>query len=573
MPNISLIKVAIPLLRERWKIASCILFTCITWVCLSTYQAQILKEIMNYVSSADFQSQKSSLFYILSWIFVCAAICINYVLNHYLMNIRFIPSVKKMSYERVMSQLLHVSLPSYNNIFSGTVSMKVGDLAFGISEFFATAERLITPCIFFLIASCVLSKLSLLLGLSSFALSCVFIISNTMYLRISVKAADDAWRATSNIHGTIVDILSNIWCVITNSFQKNEKKNIANMTSIAIRKEVKFQTTVIPLMIFFSGWYVAVFCGGLYFLFIQYRDHVITIGDFALFFSLIGKCFGYLWKFMAEFIKMSRLLGRISQAVNDIGQICNTYDVSTLLLQRAPNTDYDTKLPYAYASDSGDNIIFLQKIVLQRGHFVMKLDELSIKKQEKVAIIGATGSGKTTLANIMLHIISPDSGSVITKHHNKLLQYSAIITQNSTLFHRTIMENITYGSYGVSKEDAIKMAHMVGIAEHIEKLEKKYDSIVGEKGIKLSGGQKQMILLIRALLRKDTDLIIFDEATSQMDKITEKKVLNAICENAKEKTVIFITHRDSYMQYATRVIEMANGAIVKDVHNNAQLKA
>lgn len=524
---------------------------------------------MDYVSSSNFGSQKSSSFYISSWIFICAAICINYILNHYLMNVKFIPSIRKMSYERVMSKLLDVLLPSYSNVFSGAISMKVGDLALGISEFFTTAERLITPCIFFFIASFMLSKLSLLLGILSFSLSCLFIIFNIAYLKISVKAANNAWHANSNVHGIIVDILTNIWCVVTNSSQKNEKKNISDATGIAIQKEIKFQITIVPLMIFFSGWYVAVFCGGLYFLFVQYCKHAITIGDFALFFSLIGKCFGYLWKFMAEFIRMSRLLGRISQAVNDISKICNIRDVSELLSGKVCDAEKSSKKHHnTYISNSEKNIISLHKIVFQREHFITKLDELSIKIGEKIAIIGTTGSGKTTLANIMLGIIKPDSGYVASKYHDKLLQHSAIVTQNSTLFHRTIMENMTYGSCDAVTEEVLKIAHMVGIAEYIEKLEKKYDSIVGEKGIKLSGGQKQMVLLTRALLRKDTDLIIFDEATSQMDKITEGKVLNAIHTNAKEKTIIFITHRDSYVQYATRIIEMSNGLIIRDSHNS-----
>lgn len=194
---------------------------------------------------------------------------------------------------------------------------------------------------------------------------------------------------------------------------------------------------------------------------------------------------------------------------------------------------------------------------------------LSIKQGEMLALVGPSGAGKTTLCQLIPRFYEIDKGSITIDGMNirdvtmKSLRKSiGIVQQDVYIFSDTVMENIRYGSYDKTEEEVIAAAKMAEIHEDIMKMEKGYNTYVGEKGAMLSGGQKQRISLARMFL-KNPPIIIFDEATSALDTITEQKIQGAIDELSKGRTILVIAHRLSTIKNADHIAVIDKGTITE----------
>jgi len=195
---------------------------------------------------------------------------------------------------------------------------------------------------------------------------------------------------------------------------------------------------------------------------------------------------------------------------------------------------------------------------------------LSILKGERVGIIGATGSGKSTVIDILMGLLEPSSGTlkvdgkVITKKNVRSWQRRiAHVPQAIFLSDTTIAENI---AFGIDRKyidfDRVRVAaHKAQLQDVIDKLPSQYNTLVGERGVRLSGGQRQRIGIARALY-KNADILVFDEATSALDNKTEESVMKSIEALGKEITVIMIAHRITTLKKCTKIIELADGKIV-----------
>lgn len=193
----------------------------------------------------------------------------------------------------------------------------------------------------------------------------------------------------------------------------------------------------------------------------------------------------------------------------------------------------------------------------------------SLEPGEKVAIVGSSGAGKSTLAKLVFRFYDATQGDIlidgqsiksITQH--SLRQTIGVVPQDSVLFNDTIIENVRYGRPEASDEDvktAIEMAHL---KEFVESLPKGYETPVGERGLKLSGGEKQRVAIARTIL-KNPAILVFDEATSSLDSRSERAVMDAIEEVSKGKTSIVIAHRLSTVVNADRILVLEKGQIIE----------
>lgn len=197
---------------------------------------------------------------------------------------------------------------------------------------------------------------------------------------------------------------------------------------------------------------------------------------------------------------------------------------------------------------------------------------VNIPQGDKVAIIGQNGSGKTTLMNILLKLEGNYEGRIhlgkneISEFDNTFYKKILYVKQEPFIFSGTIMENLLMGNNLVSEERLYKVLDMMNLKEDIESLEHGIYSIVGEKGIKLSGGQSQKIALARTLLMNDYSVIILDEPTAALDIESEQIILDNIFKENENKTIIVISHRRKVLEYCNRVLEVKDNKIVQCSH-------
>ena len=267
--------------------------------------------------------------------------------------------------------------------------------------------------------------------------------------------------------------------------------------------------------------------------------------------------------------KMLPIMQQSYQAWSSIqGSYASLEDTLVLIEQPLPSDFYNKELIQINFNRNikFDKVSFRYKT---GSHNVLQHLTLSIHKGERVGIVGATGSGKSTMIDILMGLLEPTSGSLkvdekaITKKNVRGWQRRiAHVPQAIFLSDTTIAENI---AFGIDRKDidfdrVRDAAHKAQLQEVIDKLPNQYNTLVGERGVQLSGGQRQRIGIARALY-KNADILVFDEATSALDNKTEESVMKSIEALGKEITVIMIAHRITTLKKCTKIIELADGKI------------
>ena len=204
---------------------------------------------------------------------------------------------------------------------------------------------------------------------------------------------------------------------------------------------------------------------------------------------------------------------------------------------------------------------------------------LTIKQGETIALVGSTGSGKTTLVNLLIRFYNPTEGKILINNNDinsfdleSFRSNFSFVDQNVRLFNDTISGNIAFGQKDrMTMDSIVDAANISNSMEFIEKLDDKFESDIGEDGVTLSGGQRQRLSIARAIA-KDSPILILDEATSALDSSTEKLVQSAINKIQQGRTTIIIAHRLSTIQNADRIIVLKDGEIIEQGSHNELLK-
>ena len=199
---------------------------------------------------------------------------------------------------------------------------------------------------------------------------------------------------------------------------------------------------------------------------------------------------------------------------------------------------------------------------------ILRNIQLEIKRGELVAIVGPTGTGKSTLVNLIPRFYDPTKGKVMFDgidlkevSFSSLRDQIGIVSQETFLFNETVGYNISYGREEAVQEEIESAAKKAYAHTFIQEMENGYDTVVGDRGVRLSGGEKQRVSIARAIL-KNPPILILDEATSALDSESEKYVKDALDELMKGRTVIAIAHRLSTIMQAHKIVVMDQGRIV-----------
>ncbi|MEI6187023.1 MAG: ABC transporter ATP-binding protein [Alphaproteobacteria bacterium] len=378
----------------------------------------------------------------------------------------------------------------------------------------------------------------------------------TLYCaRFVNKFSQENAEDKSILSGVIVDIISNIFSIKLFARHSYELTYASNRQA----KEQKSNSRLIIAMNIFQlviDILVTLMLGSiLYFLIISWQQEIISTGNFVLIFNMVFAVMYQILYLGHALTVLFREIGAAQQA---------------LMLITYPNEIIDAPdskpIKITNAEIKFDNITFYYN----KGKNVFENKSVIINSCQKVGLVGFSGSGKSTFVNLILRFFDVESGTIkidgqdITKiTQDSLRENITMIPQDTSLFHRTLMENIRYGRICATDEEVIIASKKAHCHDFISQLPNKYDSLVGERGIKLSSGQRQRVAIARAIL-KDAPILILDEATSALDSMTEHHIQKGLHTLMKGRTTIVIAHRLSTLSEMDRILVFDQGRIVED---------
>jgi ATP-binding cassette subfamily B multidrug efflux pump len=296
----------------------------------------------------------------------------------------------------------------------------------------------------------------------------------------------------------------------------------------------------------------------------QLLAHRITIGSFVMFNTYMGML---IWPMIA-FGWVVNLMQRGTASLNRINEI----------LHQKPTIARPAAGAVERAAESASDIRFADVSVRFAGCEALTHLNLAIGSGETVAIVGHTGSGKTTLVNLIPRLFDPTEGcvqvgSVDVRHFDpqELRREIGFVPQETFLFSASLAENIAWGRPEATREEIAWAAEVAGLATDIEAFPKGLDTVVGERGLTLSGGQKQRTAIARAILRNPR-ILILDDALASVDTVTEEKILNQLAGLMRGRTTILISHRVSTVKNAHRIVVLSKGRVV-EIGTHSELQA
>ena len=454
------------------------------------------------------------------------------------------------------SKVSAYSYSFFQNNLSGSIVAKIND-AFSLTlniiftaqyqfvQFFLTA--LITLVL--LAQVHIFFTLALLLWMIVFSLMTIFGIKKVTPLMKRYA------QSKSKIFGHLADYFTNMLnakLFAASDFEMNRLHDVSGDYIESTKKQGYFLMN----FYFVQGIIVSVYTlGFLFFLIHLQNQKVITPGDFALVFMLNLRMFEKLFELSHQLREFTVNWGAVDQALDMLKGIPEITDI--------PNAK-SLKVPKG-------QIIFDKVRFHYKGTEPLFNDlSISIEPGQKVGLVGYSGGGKSTFVNLILRLYDCSSGHISIddqdiKHvtQDSLRRHIGMIPQDPSLFHRSLMDNIRYGDIDASDAEVMQAAKRAHAHEFISKLARGYESLVGERGVKLSGGQRQRIAIARAML-KNAPILILDEATSQLDSLTENDIQDSLWELMDQKTAIVIAHRLSTLLHMDRILVFDNGAIVED---------
>ena len=290
---------------------------------------------------------------------------------------------------------------------------------------------------------------------------------------------------------------------------------------------------------------------------------MMTAGDFLAYFTAMGML-----------VKPSKTLININKPLQQA--LVSGTSVFNLIDEKSESNLGSKKMDQAIGDIRFDNVSFSYL----NNNLSLKNITLNIKQGETIALVGSTGSGKTTLVNLLTRFYNPTDGKISIANEDinnfdleSFRSNFSFVDQNVRLFNDTISGNIAFGQKDTMPMDSIiNAANISNSIEFIEKLDDKFNSDIGEDGVTLSGGQRQRLSIARAIA-KDSPILILDEATSALDSATEKLVQSAITKMQKGRTTIIIAHRLSTIQNADRIIVLNEGEIIEQGSHKELIKA
>jgi len=447
----------------------------------------------------------------------------------------------------------------FQDNFAGSLTKKILGYGKNVIVFQDTVVFNITTGLFSIVfAIAILWHRSPIIAISLFIFMAGIIAMVRPHVKRRKQLTDIREVASNEMAGHIADAMSNIPNVHAFATEPEElQKHVHLSTDFTQKMKNSWRFNTVKLDMKLSPLFTLINVLGLA-LAIHLGEGGQQISTIFLTFSFYSQATRIVWQF-------NRTYRHLESSISEAAQF------TELLLDDPKIKDPDQPAPFApkHGHIEFKSVNFAYSDDKDTPH-LFKDFSLTIEPGQKVALVGPSGGGKSTITKLLLRFVDIDSGDIsiddrpITTVHKSTLRKSiSYVPQESTMFHRSIEDNIAYGKPDANKSQVLKSAHNAHAAEFIDELPNGYDTLVGERGTKLSGGQRQRISIARAML-KNAPILILDEATSALDSESESLIQDALWKLMKGKTSIVIAHRLSTIQKMDRILVLDNGKIAEE---------
>jgi ATP-binding cassette subfamily B protein len=360
---------------------------------------------------------------------------------------------------------------------------------------------------------------------------------------------------SNNVSGELVDVISNMWAVKAFSARLRERNRLARDFGIEANAQrtswmyTEKARVIHDICMWVMAGVMLSWCVRLW------SVGQITPGDVVVVSVLTFRILHGSREIALSLVDVVQQFGYIDDTLRVIAQpqsVCDSPDAAKLESKGGAVEFKSASFTYGGGRDAVHDI------------------DMHIPSGQKIGIVGPSGAGKSTLIHLLQRLYDVQEGEILIDGQgiqsitqDSLREALAVVPQEITLFHRTVMDNIRFGRPDATDEEVFAAAKAAYCDGFIQALPQGYDTIVGERGMKLSGGQRQRIGIARAFL-KDAPIIIFDEATSALDTESEMEIQRALVRLMRDRTVIAVAHRLSTLTSFDRIVVMMNGQIVED---------
>ncbi|MEZ4211161.1 MAG: ABC transporter ATP-binding protein [Candidatus Paceibacterota bacterium] len=519
-------------------------------------EPKMYQKIIDSISSLpypSFSKELSSSFTLL--VTVLVANFIFWRINEYLQSYTQSKIIKRLTDLSYKSILIH-SRRFFANSFTGGLIAKSGRFINSFEQLYdIIVWNFFGPILGFTGIIFVLSKESKTLVFIFVVWFFIFLIISYFFAKYQAPFEEERAKASTEVRSLFADSITNILSIKIFSAFKNEVLNFKDKTNEEESKRTKSWFLGNTQNLIRSFLIMVLEIGGLYFAIRLWSEGSVSVGFVVLVQIYMSRIFNYI-------SSIGWSIRRFTSSLSDAKEMVEILDQEIDIK--------DPENPEKCEIKNGNIVFENVSFEYKEGKDVFENFNLEIASGQKVGIVGHSGSGKTTITNLLLRFEDVTSGFVkidgqdirnITQ--DDLRRNISYVPQEPVLFHRTLKENISYGNPEASEREievASKKAHA---EEFIKDLKDGYETMVGERGVKLSGGQRQRIAIARVML-ENSPILILDEATSSLDSISENLIQKAFDEAMKNRTTIVIAHRLSTIKKMDRIIVLDKGKIVED---------
>lgn len=394
--------------------------------------------------------------------------------------------------------------------------------------------------------------LGILLGV--FAVVFVFALVYTSMKKAHITRA--ASTADSNVIAFLSDTITNIVTVKTFARSRHEAKDFKKVSVDRYQKRLRSWRINAHIRDF--RWLIAL---AFFITYIYLSVYLVTKGSISPATVVAGQI--YVFAILGSLLQLHLVIQRTEQLFADAAELTDVLDLEPELQESAEPEKLRIK----------EGLIEFNSVKFRYPNtkkYVFDGLNLQIKPGQKIGLVGHSGSGKSTITKLLLRFFDIQNGEILIDGQNisnitqdNLRRSIAYIPQEPILFHRSLLSNIAYGKENATLHEVRRASHLAYADNFIQRMPEKYNTMVGERGVKLSGGEKQRVAIARAMLT-EAPILVLDEATSALDSKSEKYITRALDELMKDRTTIVIAHRLSTIQKLDRIIVMKEGKIIED---------